>query len=91
MNPASFDDLTRALGATKTRRGLVRAFVAGVVAAGIPARASADERECIDSCNASNRPCLDACRETNGGYLCRALCAGSIHSCLEACSRGGYG
>jgi hypothetical protein len=43
MNPASFDGFTKALGATQTRRGLLRSFMAGIVAAavGIPRQAAA--------------------------------------------------
>jgi hypothetical protein len=97
MNPASFDDFTKALGATKTRRGLLRAFVAGVigVATGIPARADAFLKYCQTTADC---PAELVCSTANGYCIgspefpdsCRQFCTNILNKiCLPLfCTKG---
>src|SRR5262249_18494206 len=99
MNSASFDGFTKALSATKTRRGMLRAFVASVVgvAAGIPARTSA---QTLQPCT-TTPDCPEGRLCTSGGVCikrsvrrgdpdwpetCRVFCDDEEKMCLSLCS-----
>jgi hypothetical protein len=96
MNLTSFDNLTKTLGATRTRRGLLWAFVASVtgVAIGIPARVDAFLKYCKTTADCPEELVCAAAGYCIGNpefpESCRQFCTNTLDKiCLPLlCTKG---
>ena len=92
MNPDSFDQLSRRMGAARSRRGLLRVFAAGVAAVlvgvGTPAaEAQGDNRPCdYDSHCGGRQVCVNGrCQNCGQGGQ---PCCHTDYSCSGYCING---